>query len=232
MPPLRHLAGEEDPAPLQHQVIEFTPITPLVIEHRLVSSCCSTSTCATLPASVEAGHHGSKLSALVGLLGRWLMHTDRDLAALGGLVVSSGLAWGYGLTIEVEHDRPRRRTLCELYVKEGDRCARVKSICAWMPLRWRQQGTSHGSRQAPPWAPSTTAISRCWPMCSCPTPDPDGAPPAAGLWMAKQTSSTSAVNPQAPQPHAFALQGRASSWRSRDGKYWRTMQKASRARLG
>jgi murein DD-endopeptidase MepM/ murein hydrolase activator NlpD len=40
-------------------------------------------------------------------------------------VVSSGLAGGYGLAIEVEHDRPRRRTLyghlSELYVKEGDR---------------------------------------------------------------------------------------------------------------
>ena len=170
------------------------------------------------------------------ILGSWLMHAGRDLAApegtpvvaaLADRVVSSGLAGGYGLAVEVEHDRPRRRTLyghlSELYVKEGDRCARVKSICAWMPLRWRQQGTSHGSRQAPPWAPSTTAISRCWPMCSCPTPDPDGAPPAAGLWMAKQTSSTSAVNPQAPQPLEFALMGRTSDWRGRNGKYWCTM---------
>jgi hypothetical protein len=46
----------EDPAPLRHQVIEIPPITPLVIEHRLhrlVCPCCSTSTCATLPADVE-----------------------------------------------------------------------------------------------------------------------------------------------------------------------------------
>ena len=68
------------------------------------------------------------------ILGSWLMHAGRDLAApegtpvvsaLGGLVVSSGLAGGYGLAVEVEHDRPRRRTLyghlSELYVKEGDR---------------------------------------------------------------------------------------------------------------
>ena len=44
----------------------------LVIEHRLyrlVCSCCSTSTCATLPAEVEAGPYGPGLSALVGLLG-------------------------------------------------------------------------------------------------------------------------------------------------------------------
>lgn len=68
------------------------------------------------------------------LLGNWLMHAGRDLAApegtpvvaaLAGRVVSSGLAGGYGLAIEVDHDRPRRRTLyghlSELYVKAGDR---------------------------------------------------------------------------------------------------------------
>ena len=68
------------------------------------------------------------------VLGSWLMHAGRDLAApegtpvvaaLTGQVVSSGLAGGYGLAIELEHDGPRRRTLyghlSELYVKEGDR---------------------------------------------------------------------------------------------------------------
>jgi transposase len=62
----------EDPAPLRHQVIEIPPIKPVVIEHRLhrlVCPCCSTSTCATLPADVEATRYGPKLSALVGLLG-------------------------------------------------------------------------------------------------------------------------------------------------------------------
>jgi transposase len=62
----------EDPDPLRHQVIEIPPITPLVIEHRLhrlVCPCCSTSTCAPLPAEVEASHYGPRLSALVGLLG-------------------------------------------------------------------------------------------------------------------------------------------------------------------
>ncbi|QPN71177.1 IS66 family transposase zinc-finger binding domain-containing protein [Synechococcus sp. CBW1108] len=61
-----------DPEPLRHQMIEIPPITPLVIEHRLhrlVCPCCSTSTCATLPADVEASHYGPRLSALVGLLG-------------------------------------------------------------------------------------------------------------------------------------------------------------------
>ena len=62
----------EDPAPVRHQVIEIPPITPLVIEHRLhrlVCPCCSTSTCAPLPAEVEASRYGPRLSALVGLLG-------------------------------------------------------------------------------------------------------------------------------------------------------------------
>ena len=62
----------EDPAPVRHQVIEIPPITPLVIEHRLhrlVCPCCSTSTCASLPADVEASRYGPRLSGLVGLLG-------------------------------------------------------------------------------------------------------------------------------------------------------------------
>lgn len=61
-----------DEDPLRQQVIEIPPITPLVIEHRLhrlVCPCCSTSTCATLPADVEASRYGPRLSALVGLLG-------------------------------------------------------------------------------------------------------------------------------------------------------------------
>lgn len=68
------------------------------------------------------------------VLGSWLMHAGRDLAApegtpvvaaLSGQVISSGVAGGYGLAIEIEHERPRRRTLyghlSELYVKPGDR---------------------------------------------------------------------------------------------------------------
>lgn len=67
------------------------------------------------------------------VLGSWLMHAGRDLAApegtpvvaaLSGRVVSSGLAGGYGLAVEIEHEGPRRRTLyghlSELYVKEGE----------------------------------------------------------------------------------------------------------------
>lgn len=66
------------------------------------------------------------------VIGSWLMHAGKDLAApegtpvvaaLSGRVVMSGLAGGYGLAIELEHDNPRRRTLyghlSELYVREG-----------------------------------------------------------------------------------------------------------------
>ena len=62
----------EDPDPRRHQVIEIPPITPVVIEHRLhrlVCPCCSTGTCAELPAEVEPSRYGPCLSALVGLLG-------------------------------------------------------------------------------------------------------------------------------------------------------------------
>ncbi len=68
------------------------------------------------------------------VLGSLLLHSGRDLAApegtpvvatLDGTVVSSGLAGGYGLAIELEHDRPSRRTLyghlSELFVQPGER---------------------------------------------------------------------------------------------------------------
>jgi murein DD-endopeptidase MepM/ murein hydrolase activator NlpD len=67
------------------------------------------------------------------ILGSWIMHSGRDLAApegtpvvaaLTGRVVSSGDAGGYGLAVEIEHSNPSRRTLyghlSEIYVKEGD----------------------------------------------------------------------------------------------------------------
>lgn len=98
------------------------------------------------PAPIAGNGNASLLFPLIGsaitssgfgmrlhpLLGAWLMHAGRDLAApegtpvvaaLSGRVLSSGLAGGYGLAIEIEHDNPRRRTLyghlSELYVREG-----------------------------------------------------------------------------------------------------------------
>jgi transposase len=65
------LQGEER-KPVRHQVIEIPPMTPLVIEHRLhrlVCPCCSTRTCAVLPADVEESRHGPRLSALDGSAG-------------------------------------------------------------------------------------------------------------------------------------------------------------------
>ncbi|MCP9841850.1 transposase, partial [Synechococcus sp. J7-Johnson] len=90
------LAGV-DPEPLRHQVIEIPPITPLVIEHRLhrlVCPCCSTSTCATLPADVDAARYGPRLSTLVGLLGSAfplsISKTQALLDQLLGVEISRG----------------------------------------------------------------------------------------------------------------------------------------------
>jgi murein DD-endopeptidase MepM/ murein hydrolase activator NlpD len=82
------------------------------------------------PAAITSGF-GYRLHPV---LGSWLMHAGKDFAApegtpvvsaLGGRVVSSGMAGGYGLTVEIEHDNPRRRTLyahlSELFVKAGGR---------------------------------------------------------------------------------------------------------------
>ena len=87
----------QDPEPLRHQVIEIPPITPVVIEHRmhrLVCPCCSTSTCASLPAEVEASHYGPRLSALVALLGSAFplsfSKTQALLDQLLGVKISSG----------------------------------------------------------------------------------------------------------------------------------------------
>src|SRR5947209_15380169 len=63
--------GGSDPQPLRHQVIELPPIKPQVTEyqlHRLVCPRCGTSTCATLPAGVPAGHQGPRLQATLAVL--------------------------------------------------------------------------------------------------------------------------------------------------------------------
>ena len=79
--------------------------------------------------AITTSEFGWRLHPIVG---QWLMHAGKDfaapegtpvVAALSGRVLSSGLAGGYGIAIELEHELPRRRTLyghlSELYVKAG-----------------------------------------------------------------------------------------------------------------
>ncbi|QEY33254.1 M23 family metallopeptidase [Synechococcus sp. RSCCF101] len=100
------------------------------------------------PAPLTGNNNSSLLFPLIGsaittsrfgwrihpVIGSWLMHSGRDLAApqgtpvvaaLDGRVLSSGLAGGYGIAVELDHSNPRRRTLyghlSEIYVKAGDR---------------------------------------------------------------------------------------------------------------
>jgi len=67
------------------------------------------------------------------IVGQWLMHAGKDfaapegtpvVAALSGTVLSSGLAGGYGIAVELAHSNPTRRTLyghlSEIFVKAGE----------------------------------------------------------------------------------------------------------------
>jgi hypothetical protein len=89
--------GGVDPQPLRHQVVEIPPLVPVVVEHqlhRLVCSCCQTSTAAVLPEGVESSGYGPRLSALVGLLGSGFHLTHRKvqglLDQLLGIEISTG----------------------------------------------------------------------------------------------------------------------------------------------
>ncbi len=79
--------------------------------------------------AITTSEFGMRLHPVIG---NWLMHAGKDLAApegtpvvaaLSGTVTSSGLAGGYGIAVELEHRQPLRRTLyghlSELYVKAG-----------------------------------------------------------------------------------------------------------------
>ena len=108
----------EDPAPVRHQVIEIPPITPLVIEHRLhrlVCPCCSTSTCASLPADVEASRYGPRLSALVGLLGSAFplsfSKTQALLDQLLGVEISRGAIASIRERISATLEQPMQEAL-------------------------------------------------------------------------------------------------------------------------
>jgi len=116
----------EDPDPWRHQVIEIPPITPLVIEHRLhrlVCPCCSTSTCAPLPAGVESSHYGPRLSALVGLLGSAFplsfSKTQALLQQLLGVEISGGA---------IAAIRQRLSAVLKQPMQEALECARQQPV--------------------------------------------------------------------------------------------------------
>lgn len=72
-----------DAEPLRRQVWEIPEIKPLVTEyqlHRLVCPCCSTSTCAELPAGVPQSQAGPRLVALTALLMGCFKQSKRRVA--------------------------------------------------------------------------------------------------------------------------------------------------------
>ncbi|CAK6688803.1 IS66 family transposase ISCysp4 [Synechococcus sp. CBW1107] len=116
----------QDPEPLRHQVIEIPPITPLVIEHRLhrlVCPCCSTSTCASLPAEVEVSHYGPRLSALVGLLGSAFLLSFSKTQALLDQLLGVQISRGAMATI-----RQRLSAALEQPMQEALAFARQQSV--------------------------------------------------------------------------------------------------------
>lgn len=82
-----------------------------------------------LGSAITTSEFGWRMHPIVG---QWLMHAGKDfaapegtpvVAALSGTVLSSGLAGGYGIAVELDHGDPPRRTLyghlSEIYVKAG-----------------------------------------------------------------------------------------------------------------
>ena len=138
----------EDPDRLRHQVIEIPPITSLVIEHllhQLVCPCCSTSTCATLPADVEASHYGPRLSALVGLLCSAFplsfSKTQALLDQLLGVEISK---------VMIATIRQHFREVLEQPIQEALACA-------------RQQPVAYVNKLAPtPATPTATIPRKAW----------------------------------------------------------------------
>lgn len=90
------LAGE-DTQPYRHQIVEFPPITPIVIEHRLHQlACehCGSKTRSALPAGIGTSGYGERLSALVSLLSGGYRQSHQQvktlLEALAGIRISTG----------------------------------------------------------------------------------------------------------------------------------------------
>jgi hypothetical protein len=90
--------GVQFPGATRHDI---PPVTPIVVEHRLhqrICPCCQSATRAVLPADVESGGYGPRLTALVGRLGGTFhlshLKIQRFLHEGFGVRISTG---GYGL---------------------------------------------------------------------------------------------------------------------------------------
>ncbi|MGB3615226.1 MAG: IS66 family transposase, partial [Elainellaceae cyanobacterium] len=90
------LSGE-DTQPYRHQIVEFPPITPIVIEHRLHQlACehCGSKTRSVLPAEVGNSGYGERLSALVCLLSGGYRQSHQQvktlLEAVADIRISTG----------------------------------------------------------------------------------------------------------------------------------------------
>jgi hypothetical protein len=103
------LLDGEDPDPLRHLVIEIPSITPVVIVHR------ATSTCATLPADVEASPYGPRFIALVGLLGSAFplsfSKTQALLDQLLGVEISRGAIASIRKRLSSALEQPMRQAI-------------------------------------------------------------------------------------------------------------------------
>jgi len=80
------LSGANEGAePWRHQIVDIPPMTPIVVEHRLhqrICPCCNATARAVLPADVESGGYGPRLTALVGMLGSTYHLTHRKIQRL------------------------------------------------------------------------------------------------------------------------------------------------------
>ncbi len=86
-----------DPTPYRHQIVELSPIVPIVIEHRLHTiACehCGETTRSVLPAAIHPGGYGERLSAVVALLSGAYRQSHQQvrtcLAGLFGIEISAG----------------------------------------------------------------------------------------------------------------------------------------------
>lgn len=98
-----------------HQVLEIPAITLLVNEHRLhrrVCPCCSTSTCALLPADGEASRYGPRLSSLVGLLGSTFPLRISKTQVLINQLLGVEMSRGAIATFSAPHGRSANDAAC------------------------------------------------------------------------------------------------------------------------